>query len=225
MSNAKQLMLVARQRASEWFGAGLGGGHGELVERGGWMSWLRERVESKTGRTVPLPPRSEPWLPSVLAHVAPDLVSALTYAVIDERDQPNGQLSFVLSAWPRLDDLGRVRHNRGRLVEVAVPEGDWQAMLAERRIPEVLRDRPARIGDAFAVMLERRNARQLLHPIGPVVDITADARDAARAAFYGAVASPLDPSTATAVAEQDEDRIEPVPEPEDWRSHIMRRAR
>jgi hypothetical protein len=109
-------------------------------------------------------------------------------------------------------------------IEVAVPEGDWQAMLAERRIPEVLRDRPARIGDAFGVMLERRNARQLLHPIGPVVDITADARDAARAAFYGAVASPLDPSTATALAEQDENRIEPVPEPKDWRAHVMRRA-
>lgn len=30
------------------------------------MSWLRERVESKAGRTVPLPPRNEPWLPSVL---------------------------------------------------------------------------------------------------------------------------------------------------------------
>ena len=96
-------------------------------------------------------------------------------------------------------------------------------MLAKRRIPEVLRDRPARIGDAFAVMLERRNARQLFHPIGPVVDVTADARDAARAAFYGAVASPVDPSVATPVDEQDEDRIGPVPEPTDWRAHVMRR--
>ena len=52
------------------------------------MSWLRERVESKTGRTVPLPPRNQPWLPSVLVQVAPAVVSALTYAVIDERDQP-----------------------------------------------------------------------------------------------------------------------------------------
>jgi hypothetical protein len=118
--------------------------------------------------------------------------------------------------------LGRVRHQLFRLVEVAVPEGDWQAMLADRRIPEVLRDRPARIGDAFGVMLERRNGRQLLHPIGPVVDVTADARDAARAAFYGAVAAPLDP---TAVAAPAEDRIEPVPEPKDWRAHVMRRAR
>ena len=62
------------------------------------MSWLRERVESKTRRTVAMPPRNEPWLPSVLAHVAPAVVAALTYAVIDERDQPGGLLSIVLWA-------------------------------------------------------------------------------------------------------------------------------
>jgi hypothetical protein len=119
------------------------------------MSWLRERVESKTGHTVQLPPGIESWLPSVLAQVASDVVSALTYAVIDERDQPKGQLSFVLCDWPSLDDLGRVRHRRDRLVEVAVPEDKWQEMQAKRRIPEVLRDRPPRIGDAFGVMLQR----------------------------------------------------------------------
>ena len=189
------------------------------------MSWLRERVESKTGRTVPMPPRNEPWLPSVLTQVAPAVVKALTYAFIDERDQPDGLLSLVLLEWPRLDDLGRMRHRRDRFVEVAVPAGDWQAMLAERRVPEVLRNRPPRIGDAFGVMLDRRDARHLLAPIGPVVDVTADARDAARAAFYGAVASPLDASVATDVAEPEEDRIGPVPEPEDWRVHVMRQTR
>jgi hypothetical protein len=30
-------------------------------------------------------------------------------AILIERYQPNGQLSFVLPGWPRLDDLGRVR--------------------------------------------------------------------------------------------------------------------
>jgi hypothetical protein len=186
------------------------------------MSWLRERVESKASYGRSVPPLNEPWLPRVLADVDPDLVSALTYAAIDDRDQPNGQLSFVLSGWPRLDTLGRVLHQRDTLVEVAVPERNWQAMLAARRIPEVLRDRPPRIGDAFGVMLERLNARQLLHPIGPVVDVTADARDAARAAFYGAVACPLGSYD---VAEREEDRIGPVPEPEEWRSHVMRRTR
>jgi hypothetical protein len=189
------------------------------------MSWLRERVESKAGRTVPLPPRNEPWVPSVLAHVNPAVASALTYAVIDERDQPDGRLSVVLSGWPHLDDLGRVRHQHDRLVGVAVPVGDWQVMLAERRVPAVLRDRPPRIGDAFGVMLERRDRRHLLNPIGPVVDITADARDAARAAFYGAVASPLDASVATDVADPEEDRIGPVPEPEEWRAYVMGRTR
>jgi hypothetical protein len=174
-----------------------------------------------------MPPGTEPWLPNVLARVSPALVSALTYAVIDERDQPDGRLSLVLSDWPRLDELGRVRHQHDRLVEVAVPARDWHVMLAERRVPEVLRDRPPRIGDAFGVMLERRDVRHLLAPIGPVVDVTADARDAARAAFYGAVASPLDASVAIGVEdkEAEEDRIGPMPEPEDWRAYVMRRTR
>jgi hypothetical protein len=189
------------------------------------MDWLRDRIESKTGRTVRVPPRNSPWMPKVLADVAPAVVAALTYAVVDERDMPDGRLSLVLSAWPRTDDLGRVRHDRDRFVEVAVPARDWQAMLAERRVPEVLRDRPARIGDAFAVMLERRDARHLLDPIGPVADVTADARDAARAAFYGAVASPLDASVATDVAEPEEDGTGSVPEPDEWRAHVMRRTR
>jgi hypothetical protein len=140
-------------------------------------------------------------------------------ATIGQRAQADGRLSFVLSAWPRTDDLGRVRHVRDRFV-VAVPAPDWQAMLAERRVPEVLRDRPPRIGDAFAVMLERRDARHLLDPIGPVVDVTADARDAARAAFYSAVASPLDVSVAADVAEPEEDRTGSVHEPDEWRAHV-----
>jgi hypothetical protein len=98
-------------------------------------------------------------------------------------------------------------------------------MLAERRVPEVLRDRPPRIGDAFAVMLERRDARHLVNPIGPVVDVTADARDAARAAFYGAVASPLDASVATDVAEAEEVTTGSVSEPAEWRAHVTRRTR
>jgi hypothetical protein len=189
------------------------------------MSWLRERVESKTSCTVPLPPRNEPWLPSVLTQVEPAVVSALTYAVIDELDQPGGRLSFALSSWPRMDDLGRVRHQHNRSVGVVVPAGEWQLMLAERRVPEVLRDRPPRIGDAFGMMLERRIARHLLDPTGPVVDVTADARDAARAAFYGAAASPLDASVAFDVAQPEEDRIGPMPEPEDWRAYVVRRTR
>ncbi len=68
------------------------------------MSWLRDRAESKTGCTVQLPPRHEPWMPSVLADVAPAVVATLTYAVIDERDELDGKLSFGLSAWPRMDD-------------------------------------------------------------------------------------------------------------------------
>ena len=61
------------------------------------------------------------------------------------------------------------------------------------------------------------------------MDVTADARDAARAAFYGAVASPLDASVATGVEnkeeeEEEEDRIGPVPEPEEFLAGVRDEA-
>lgn len=183
------------------------------------MNWLDKRAAAKTGRAVQIPLRDTPWIPAVLENVAPRLVAALTYAVIDERDASAGELLFVLSVWPRTDALGRVRHSLGRVVEVAVSTDAWQTLAGERRVPAELRDRPPQIGDAFAMMLASRAQRQLLKPIGPIVDITADARNAARASFYGAVAAPLDGSVAETAA-HDQDRLAAVSEPEEWRSYL-----
>ncbi|TCC54246.1 hypothetical protein E0H73_39540 [Kribbella pittospori] len=183
------------------------------------MNWLENRAAAKTGRAVQIPLRDTPWIPAVLENVAPDLVSALTYVVIDERDAPAGELLFVLSEWPRTDDLGRVRHRLGRVVEVSVSTNAWQTLARERRVPAELRERPPQIGDAFAMMLASRAQRQLLKPIGPIVDITAAARNAARASFYGAVAAPLDGSVAE-TASHDQGRLPAVTEPAEWRAHL-----
>jgi hypothetical protein len=160
----------------------------------------------------------------------PALVSRLTYVVLDERepaaplsvigDDQGGQLLFLLTNWPRVDALGRVRHGTGRPVEIAVPVNRWQATMTERRLPEVLRERPPRIGDTFAMMLESRHPKYLLNPIGPVVDVTADARDAAKEAFYGAVAAPLDAEGAVVVAQVE--TTASLPEPEQWRAYLER---
>jgi hypothetical protein len=154
-----------------------------------------------------------PWVPHVLSKVPVEVLTRLTYAVLDEREA-DGDLSFVLTAWPYFDVLGRVRHHRTTAVDVVVPSREWQALLEARRVPTVLRDRAARIGDAFAVLLRERSAEHLLDPTGPVVDVTADARDAARAAMYGALAPPLPDQVET--AERKRPRHPSVDVPAEW---------
>jgi hypothetical protein len=176
------------------------------------MSWLRDRVETGEAKAARVEAYDDPWVPAILARVPPEVLRRLTYAVLDERDADD--LSFVLTPWPHLDALGRVRHRRDDAVEVCVDAPAWAALLAERRIPEVLRERPQRIGDAFAVLLTSADQPDLLAPAGPVVDITADARDAARAAFYGAVASPL-PDDAES-APHARHRVASVDLPDEW---------
>lgn len=187
------------------------------------MSWLRDRVEAAHGPAVRVPTRDEPWVPPLLSRVPFPVLQRLTYAVLDEQDEPPGEVSFVLTPWPRIDDLGRVRHDRDDPIEVGVAETSWRSLLAGRRLPEVLRERPPRIGDVFAVMLLRRDPHHLLDPIGPVVDVTADARDAARSAFYGAVAPPLDQDVADAQAAPEDDGVEPLAPPDEWAAFVERK--
>jgi hypothetical protein len=179
------------------------------------MSWLHERVAAGRARAVRVGDRAEPWRPALLANVSEDVLWRLTYAVLDERET-EGTVSFVLTPWPYVDDLGRVRHRREEPVDVAVPVAKWRDLVATRCVPEVLRGRSPRIGDAFAVLMARRGRSGLLNPVGPVIDVTADARDAARAAFYGAVAAPLDPAAAEVHAVPEDDHVAPPEEPAEW---------
>ncbi|TCO50360.1 hypothetical protein EV646_102434 [Kribbella antiqua] len=192
----------------------------------GDVHWLRARVESRSGRTASQPaPLGTPWIPDSLTGFDPDVVSALTYVVIDEQDAPppRGALLFLLSGWPRLDELGRVRHADRRLVQVAVPSATWQELAHARRIPAVLQDRPPKIGDTFAMMLPARERKYLLDPIGPIADITADARKAAKAAFYGAVASSLDEALVESVGVTEQ--TDSLAEPAEWRAYVRESAR
>lgn len=151
-----------------------------------------------------------PWVPEVLGNVPPEVLHRLTYVVLDEREA-DGDLSFVLTPWPHLDQLGRVRHQRDKAVVVAINAAQWQDLMEQRREPEVLRERAPKIGDAFAVMMARRSRRDLLAPRGPIVDVTADARDAARAALYGAIAPPLPDAAEEAEHERAHHVVVPVP--------------
>lgn len=186
-------------------------------------AWLHRRGSVLKGDFDPNP---HPWVPRVLDGFPPEMLLALTYVQLDEQEA-NGELSFVLSHWPRLDDLGRVRHSEGEDddVDVGVASDEWVAMLSERRLPEVLRDRAPHIGDTFAMMLTRRTRGAMLDPVGPVYDVTADARDAAKAAFFGAVSQPLADEVRAEVEEAEPPHQgEHLAPPQEWADHLAARS-
>ena len=88
-----------------------------------------------------------------------------------------------------------------------------ERFLAQHRRPHELAERPLRVGDVFAVrpvpgafervraeLEEQRRLDPFLDPASwirpPVYDVSADAREAAKASFYAAVTPPLDPERA-----------------------------
>ena len=142
-----------------------------------------------------------PWEPPS----APQLAAAeLSYVVVDEI--VGDAVGLSVSAWPAADDQGRLRfadHGRGRLVGTSLNElQKWvddkrvvRATGLTRAAQAALKRRPIAIGDVFAAKVAEdvvaAPAETVLGP--PINDITVDAREAAKVAFYGAVTEPLAP--------------------------------
>lgn len=177
------------------------------------MEWLAE-IERRSGRGE-VPRTDVPWVPPILANVPPETLRKVRYVVLDDVDDAEGDVVLVASEWPTVDPLGRVRHAPGAAREQYVPTARWMALLERRRVPEEVRTRPPRIGDTFAMRLGRTD--DVTKPKGPVVDITADAREAARAAFYGAVALPTDPRHVEDLRADEAAPLLVVETPEEWR--------
>ena len=156
--------------------------------------------------TNPPLPRGRLWKPEGLTLGRSDL-RTLSYVVVDEIVEDAARLS--VSSWPRVDEQGRLhfeRTERARSVRVDVKElrRFVSAHGAGRR-----RAAPLRMGTVFAVSVddsvlpepesdeemreqadpEPRHPGAWMKP--PVYDITADARDKAKEAFYAAVAPTL----------------------------------
>ncbi len=118
------------------------------------------------------------WLAGT--HVRPRETDS--YVVVDERDE--GVIILVVAAWPRLDDLGRLDF-RGRRRSVAVDEEALNTVVKRRaKRPEGV-DRDVRMGDAFSV---RGRVNGDPSTWGRIIDVTGEARDQARIAYYAAVA-------------------------------------
>ncbi|MGH8945491.1 MAG: hypothetical protein ACRDVL_05025 [Acidimicrobiia bacterium] len=111
------------------------------------------------------------------------------YAAVD--DVADGMVIFSVSDWPRLDREGRLYWETDPSELVAAAD-DTQAIVddARREAGITAPDRAIRVGDAFLIRDLPRNATTLAQA-SLVLDISAAARDAAKAALYGAAASTL----------------------------------
>jgi hypothetical protein len=170
------------------------------------MSWLPPR------RTRAQQERS-PWRPPTLGRAKTD---DLRYLVVEEI--VGSSIGLALSPWPQTDSEGRLRFAQDDALTFGVDRDSFARYLAKHRRPRALRRRPLRIGDVFAVKVdepalrqvagqleERTSLQPLLNPDNwlrsPVYDITADAREVAKASFYAAVTEPLNPVQAASIRE------------------------
>jgi len=104
--------------------------------------------------------------------------SGLSYILVDEIE--GGMVGLAVSEWPRTDEQGRLRFD-SEPVQVVVERAAFEHFLDAHREPS----RPLRIGDVFAARTHP-DPERWIEP--PVHDVTADAREAAKIAFYAAVA-------------------------------------
>jgi hypothetical protein len=144
---------------------------------------------------------SQPSPESLRSWQAPSLTEkgvdqrGLTYVVLEEI--VGDTVGFSLYSWPAADPEGRLRFETDRRpFEVTVTFEEICGFLERRQLRFVARstgrseDRELRIGDVFAVRLDRPAAggrEGALAGWREVYDISADAREVAKLAYYGAL--------------------------------------
>jgi hypothetical protein len=128
--------------------------------------------------------RDAVWHPAVVPPFPRPPTPADRYAVVDDLDED--VLVLRVASWPRLDRAGRLKFDRPG-EEHPVSRAKLQERVDERRTAEgaPAPDRPLRIGDTFWLAGEGSVKDALAK--GRLKDVTAPAREAAKAAFHGAV--------------------------------------
>jgi hypothetical protein len=159
-------------------------------------------------RAGPGAPRA-PWVPADLTLTEADL-ARLSYIVIDEI--VGDAVDISVSRWPDLDERGRLRFRadeRPRTVRASARALEKYLSRIELRPTKLAR--PLRMGDTFAARVRERKLDALdsegraapVTPgtwlIPPISDITEQARDKAKEAFYAAVTPTLRPQEARAM--------------------------
>ena len=150
-------------------------------------------------------PQDVGWRPDVLYDARPEAVARPIEAAGDEWylviDDLGGDVAICeFSSWPALDGDGRLAFE-GQPWRLGRPLAEVQALVDRFRTAsgQPAPDRPLRVGDAFAVRGPKRGARSLRAVTG-LLDVSAAARTAAKAALYGAVAESMEEAKAAGVA-------------------------
>lgn len=109
------------------------------------------------------------------------------YVVVEDID--DDRVVFEISSWPRIDNGGRL-HFEGDPEELYDDLTAAQQAIDEARREDGLTgpDRPLRVGDVFVVR-DLPNRARSIGEAGTIRDISLAARQAAKAALYGAAAS------------------------------------
>jgi len=174
----------------------------------------------------PLPPRAaEPRRPWGEGYIFEKDISDRAYVVVEE--VADEYVGIAVSPWPRVCedgglDFGEEEGRRPALVD----RDSFQRRLADRRVvayemlpgaEEALRARPLASGDVFAIETKLPKDREDLRDEkaswieGTVVDVTAMARDAAKASMLAALSgTPMSVDEAAALSES---QPEPPAEP------------
>jgi hypothetical protein len=160
-------------------------------------------IQVRLAFRAPPPVADRPWRPAG-AGLPPEGLEKFSYIVVDETVGEDADVS--VSPWPMVDDRGRLLLPAQQPFDV---HADVETLSAYVNRPDVRAGRrriDIRMGTALAAVVrttrlaagETRLERWL---VPPVYDITAPARDKAKASFYAAVAPALDRKEVKAIRE------------------------
>lgn len=175
-------------------------------------SWLPARPKI-------LPPTDRPWRPETIGRRSTErlhyvVVDEIFPGAMLKRGSRTGLAELTISDWPVVDALGRLRFPGDAAVHIEADAERLRLFLRRHRLPRKAVSRDLRGGDTFGFLVEARSLDPFLSQIAsgqtssadrsrfldphnwtwvqtPVYDITADAREAAKLAYFAALTSPL----------------------------------